>query len=353
MTDLPSASNDPGGRVVLEGVPRIGYHLHLCPFPGSLFACMQYIGDPCSYDFLMAVSGGAFRRFWNRDDGGNVDLMYLKPEPYQRVFRALGYAYDVVGTDDKAALITALKRSIAKGRPALGFGIIGPPECDIVAGYDRGGEVLIGFSYFQDSSIQGYYERDTWYERAAWASGIGFIVLGAKGSRPSERDVLVSTLEWAVDLARTPVRPGRPDHSTGLAAYEGWAAGLEIDADYPRDNAEVLRTRVMVHGDQAMMLEDRRSAARYLRGMVEKAPEAAEDLNAAAGLYDQVVDQMGGLWLWGSNMGPEVGQALVDRETRCGISRHIRAARDFEARAVQRVEKALKTLNGNAEGRSY
>ena len=77
-------------RVVLEGVPKIGFHVSLCPFVGSLAACLEYVGAPCSHDFLMGVSGAAFRRFWNRDDGGNVDLMYLAPEPYRRAFRAIG-----------------------------------------------------------------------------------------------------------------------------------------------------------------------------------------------------------------------------------------------------------------------
>ena len=32
-------------RVVLEGVPRAGYDIHLCPFPGSLYACLAYPGE--------------------------------------------------------------------------------------------------------------------------------------------------------------------------------------------------------------------------------------------------------------------------------------------------------------------
>jgi hypothetical protein len=67
---------------VLDGVPRIGFDVHMCPFPGSLYACLEYLGDPCDYDYLMGVTGAAFRRFWNRDDGGNIDLSYLGDEPF-------------------------------------------------------------------------------------------------------------------------------------------------------------------------------------------------------------------------------------------------------------------------------
>ncbi len=78
-------------RLVLAGVPRIGYDVHLSPFPGALYSWLQFMGDPADYDYLMGVTGACFRRLWNRDDGGNVDLMYLAPEPYARALRALGY----------------------------------------------------------------------------------------------------------------------------------------------------------------------------------------------------------------------------------------------------------------------
>src|SRR5512144_2186094 len=109
-------------RVVLEGVPKIGFHVNTNPFSGSLAACLEYLGAPRDYDYLMGVSGAAFRRFWNRDDGGNVDLMYLAPEPYVRAFRAIGRAYEVIPARDRDALVGALKKSIAAGKPVLGFG---------------------------------------------------------------------------------------------------------------------------------------------------------------------------------------------------------------------------------------
>ena len=77
-------------RAILEGVPRVGYDIHLCPFPGSLYACLQYLGDPRDYDYLMGVTGAPFRRLWNRDDGGNVDLSYFGDEPFRRVFEGPG-----------------------------------------------------------------------------------------------------------------------------------------------------------------------------------------------------------------------------------------------------------------------
>jgi RNA polymerase sigma factor (sigma-70 family) len=336
--------DDLGRRVrqVLEGVPRVGYDVHCCPFPGSLVACMAYLGDPCSYDYLMGVTGAAFRRLWNRDDGGNIDTMYFAPEPHARAFRALGYTWRAV-PKDKAEMTHAIRESIDRGIPAIAFGIIGPPEAGIVTGYDKEGQILLGFSYFQEHSQRGYYEKAGWFESVEGWGPYGLIVIGKKTDRPPERETLRSTLAWAVDLAHMP--GPRPDtHTCGLAAYESWAAGLEVDADYPAGDAKALGWRAMVHGDQTQMLDERKNGAGYLRSMVEVAPEVAAGLQAAAALYDQVAGEMPGVWKWGYSMGPEVGQGLADPALRRDIARHVRRAGELEARAVAELEKALTTL---------
>lgn len=331
-------------QAVLEGVPRIGYDVHLCPFPGSLYACMQYIGDPCDYDYLMGVTGAAFRRFWQRDDGGNIDLGYLAPEPDRRAFRALGYRYATVPRTDRAAMRAAIVESVGRGRPVIAFGIIGPPEAGIVVGYRTHGDVLVGYSYFQEGG-RDYYEQADWFARIAPGGPYGLITIGEKlPARPPEREIFADTLAWAIDLARRERRPEQPEHVSGLAAYQAWAEGMEVDADYPRRDRETLATRVMVHGDQTVMLGERRHAAAYLRSMAPVAPEAAGALAAAAAMYDAVAAYEDRVWHWGASMGPEVGVALANSITRRQIAQAIRQAGAEEARAVAELERALALM---------
>lgn len=113
------------------------------------------------------------------------------------------------------------------------------------------------------------------------------------------RDILASSLQWAVDLARTPARPNLPHNVSGLAAYEAWATGLEVDADYPADNPQIMETRAMVHCDQVVMLHERQRGAGFLRPMAEAVPEVAAEFTAAAALYDRVGDFAGQVWKWG------------------------------------------------------
>lgn len=350
---MPSPSAYPD-RLVLEGVPRIGFYRFLNPLCGSLHAWLEYAGDPAPYDYLMGVTGAPFRRTWNRDDGGNVDLMYF-PEPHTRVLSALGYSWQEVPRGDRAAFLDAVRESLAAGRPVIAFGIVGPPEACLITGYDRGGEVMIGWSFFQGmpdlagsvpTEANGYFAQANWYDASPTPAGLAALAIGERGARPEPREVLAASLAWVARLERTPLWETIPDHVCGLTAYEAWANGLAIDADFPAGDAQVLGLRAMVHGDQATMLEERRDAARYLRRMAEVAPEAAGALCAAADLYDATANEMSGVWRWGTDMGEEVGRGLTDRATRRAIAACVRRAGQTEGRAVEHLEEALALLEG-------
>lgn len=333
-------------RQILAGVPRIGFDIHLCPFPGTLDAYLKYVDDPQDYDYLMGISGAAFRRLWNRDDGGNVDLLHLGDEPFRRVFDALGYEWRKVPAD-REAMIQAIKASLAQGRPAIALGIIGSPEAGLVAGYAEDGAVLYGWSYFQDQR-ERYYEQRDWFETMSMNKdrSKSLILVGDRlPARPAAHEVLVASLEWALDLARTAHRPNLPEHLSGLAAYDAWADALEVDADYPANNGETMGARIVIHGDQYVMIEERHEAARFLRRMKRVAPRAAADhLEAAAALYNQIGDSVTLLWPWPIDPGAGAMQALADARTRRALARHVRAARDKEAEALDHLERALAEL---------
>ncbi len=351
MTAVSAGDQQTQSRLVLEDVPRLGFDIHLCPFPGGLFSYLTYTGEEPDYDILMGTTGAAFRRFWNRDDGGNIDLSYLGDEPFRRVFWALGYTWEKVPAE-RDAMLAGIKKSLAQGKPAISFGLIGPPEAGLVTGYDEDGEVLHGWSYFQNwpeyhQPSDAYYTARDWFETMDRHAGKGLILVGDRLPRPEARELLVSTLAWAIDLERTAHRPDLPDHVAGLAAYDAWADALEIDADYPLDDPQTLFTRVMVHGDQCTMTIERHNGAAFLRKMRAALPDlpsaAVEHLETAADLYDGD-DRMSILWPWGYDMGEEAQQGLAQPDTRRAIATAIREIRAREARAVENLEQALEHL---------
>ena len=330
-------------KLILPNVPRIGFDIHMCPFPGSLYACLKHIDDLCDYDFLMSVTGAAFRRLWNRDDGGNVDLSYFREPPFQRVFDALGYEWKSYPVD-RESMLAGVCESLSRGIPAISFGILGPPEAGLVAGYDRGGEVLYGWSYFQDQN-QNYYEKRDWFETMDKNAFHGLIVLGNRtAARKSIREVIKPTLEWALDLALTVRRPERPDHISGLAAYDSWADALEIDADYPPLDAKTLEWRAMIYGDQSTMLWERHEAAVFLHKAAQDCPEAGEALDTAADLFEKVSGTISAIWPWGYSSNNEAIPGLIDPKVRRELAEAVRTAKTFEVQAVNELEKANRLL---------
>ncbi len=245
---------------ILEGVKRYSHEADcFCSFVASMKSILEYVGDPLDYDYVMGASGLAFRRFFQRHDGGNVDPMRLAPDSLQRTFWVLGYDYRVIShAEGRATMLEALKESTGKGIPVLATGIIGPPESGIVCGYSQGGHVLHGWSYFQDPSIDGYYARPDWYENAQWWHSVGLILLGDKlpGPLPSKREVLEATLPWVIQLERETEHPGVPDHVAGLAAYDCWADDLDAGIDYASDDPDVAQMRHWVGMDEAVMVHE-------------------------------------------------------------------------------------------------
>jgi hypothetical protein len=340
-------------HLVLEDVPRLGFDIHMSPFPGSLFSYLTYIGEPADYDIIMGTTGAAFRRFWNRDDGGNIDLSYLGDEPFRRVFRALGYAWEQVPAE-RDAMVAGIKKSLAQGKPAIAFGIIGPPEAGLVTGYDEDGAVLHGWSYFQNwpeyhQPSDAYYTTRDWFETMDKHAGKGLILVGDKLQPPEARELLLSSLSWAIDLERTAHRVEVPDHTAGLAAYDAWADALEVDADYPADDPDVLGVRVMVHGDQCTMTIERHNGAAFLRKMITAVPGLDADtvthLQTAAELFD-ADDGMSTLWpsSWGYDMGPDAQRGIAQPATRRAMAAVIREIRAREEEAVAHLEQALAAL---------
>jgi hypothetical protein len=193
----PSLSIEPL-RVVREGVPALSFYPHdgkveLCPFPACLKTCLEFLDERVPYEYLMGVSGAAFRLLWNPEgwDGGNVDTLVMAEdplEPHHHAFAAVGYGHEFLANPDyvQAPALTKqfkafadrptfLRRIVSslrdQRRPVLAFGVVGPPECSIITGYDEGGEVLIGRSFFQDipefhptgeQEPAGYFRKRNW-----------------------------------------------------------------------------------------------------------------------------------------------------------------------------------------------
>jgi hypothetical protein len=191
MTTL-SKSDHLTDRMVLENVPRVNFYEGgpRCPedicLPSVLRAIMEYLDDPdygcnkcpsrtpnckvpCSYSFFVGVTGAGFFLSWKDGwHGDNTAAFYLDADATameKRSFKALGYSFEWLIPDQRDQFISPIADSLQRGMPVISYGIIGPPEAGLITGYDEGGEVILGWNFFQnfepgiEKEPSGYYRK--------------------------------------------------------------------------------------------------------------------------------------------------------------------------------------------------
>jgi len=341
---------------VLEGVSDLRYDRTDLTLVGALMSLLEFIGDDVSKDYVMGVSGGAFKLLWHpKWCPSSGDLALLGEEPIRRVFRAIGRDYEMVmraeGGARDAELRQRLVESINHGRPVLAFGVVGPETC-IVAGYEENGTVALGHSYFHDGS-QGYFRKGNWWEGAGPFDEVGefghgcegVVIVGEKVKTPGPREVLREALDWAVELIRAPERGG---YVSGLAAYDEWAAALQRDEDFPAGDLEALDFKCLVNANvvTCVLREARASAAGFLREMARDGVPGRDDLMAAAVAYQEEAD----IIVEAEKVAPyswhpeERRLQMADPELRARLAGLVLQAKEKDERAVWLLERALKEI---------
>jgi len=357
---------DKQAKKILEGVDRIAWGVTACLcFPGSAKAVMHYLGEDITDDYAMGISGGAFSMYWGVPwSPANSDLLIIGEEPVRRTFDALGYTHILIPkwnqedpTQMKELFRKTIVDSINREHPVIAKGVVGPPECCVITGYDKHGDVLHGWSYYQGVSAyyQGntecYFTKDKWYENC-----YGLIVIGQKKPKPPLRQTLQNTLEWAIRLARTPefllFPEGNPERFTsGLAAYDAMAEALLRDEDFPAGNLDVLTSRCVPISNDGIPLtsEKRKSATRFLNDIANKGFPGADQLRKAAKAYEQetqILDRTATMAPY--TYAPEEERLkLADPKRRRQISRLVLQAKLHEETAVRHLETALEELVKN------
>lgn len=379
-------------RAVLENVPRVHFYEggKRCPediiIPSVVRAVLEYLGDEdygckhcpvrvqackvfCTYSFLVGVSGAAAFLSWKEGwHGDNVALFYMSDDPgavERHIFEAIGYAYEAVmkeaGRDNEAVFRQHITESIDRGVPVLGYGVIGPPEPSIITGYDEGGDVLIGWSFFQnfpefnagvEFEPSGYFRKRDWFKDTE-----NLLIIGEKRPKPSLPEISRDTLRWLLKVTRTPMvrpEPDAPEHywqrHNGLVAYDAWADHLLRDAEWPADDETTLRAHHRIHEDAiGAVAEARWYGAVFLAEIAEhfaagpgKPGKTEHVLHAAAG-YAAEHDLMWQVWDLAGGIGnPDAFRALADPAKRRAMAEIVHQARDKDAEAADHMEQALQ-----------
>jgi hypothetical protein len=360
-------------RQVLAHVPRVGFYPDMrrhdpqrgpedIIFPSCMRAIMEYLGHP-EYDYVhfVGVTGAGFYLNWK--DGWHADntaIYWMAPmdehlKLFEYAFESTGYEMDLAQIKggesiDETEARHRIIASINAGKPILSHGIVGPPETCVIAGYDEGGDVLIGWSFFQSCACwckgveyepNGMFRKRNWYPEAFDLFGTG-----RRGEPLAPKTVRRRSLEWAVKVVRTAETwEGRANN--GLAAYDAWAAHLLRDEDITPDGAVpagFTETPFSVHDDAVgTVAEGRHYASEYLIRVAQAEIKMRADLLKAAGCYSREHDLMWEIWdcCGGNGRSPRHVERFADPATRRRIVELIRQAKCEDEQAIAHIELAL------------
>jgi len=362
-------------RLVLEGVPRVAFYAggprcpEDIPYASCLRAVAEYLhelpgfqhldwhtaGSPilCAYAWYLGLTGQAFSNVW--EPGwlpGNGDIRYIAADPAEPLVRgleAIGRPGAIYVRGQRWAEEGTLRRELAAcltaGRPAIGIGLAGPPEPALITGYDEGGDVLIGWSFFQDMpEFNGglSFEPGGEFRARDWFRSLEALILpGERAEIPPLQEQVHRALRSALEHIRTPMLAGR---HTGLAAYDAWASHLLRDADFDVDDPALLYERFTVH-DQSVgnIAEFRWYGAVFLsEAACAGVPRDADLLRAAACMAEEHA-LMWQVWELVSGIGrePEKALKLAEPQVRRDIAEVLRASRDRCAEMARLLERAL------------
>lgn len=340
-----------GKKVYIEGVRKVSWDTgEVCEFASALTAALACLGEDVPYYYVMGASGVAFR--FTLDPGqwepGNYSIRNISADPYEpirRAFEAVGYEWTLHEKGSKAEDMARITTSIDGGTPVLAFGVVGPSDCCIVTGYDEDGEVLLGWSTYQnipdDHNVPhdptGYFRKPGWHDNLP-----GYMVIGNKVARRPLHEMYLDALHWAVHLARTP-RVGR--NYAGLAGLRLWAEEMTDPRYFPEGDEDVLGWRYLSTSINMTMLNDHRSAAPFLRQAAEQLPDLAPALLLAADEYTEACRLRNSLDQYiKEDFSPEALRGIADASARQAYARILVQIYDEEEKAIGQIGRALELL---------
>ena len=214
-------------RTIVEGLQKVrwGAGINENSVLGALAAALQAIGEPVSYEYLMGVSGAAFRLQMAQPEwcpsAPNATCGF---DCKSEAIAALNYEVVPIGVkaDDPASVERArqaVMESVRNGVPAVYVSY----EDSLFVGYESKGEIMLLRPYAAGSD--GYVPMKDW----PWEVGI----LRRKATAPDRAGAIARSLDLAVKLANMEQSEG---YACGFRAYRLWIEQLR-DASrfrYPR-----------------------------------------------------------------------------------------------------------------------
>lgn len=331
--------NHEDDRVWLEGIEGFGFEDYGSSVHGAQAKILEALGTPLSYEYLLGISGLAFRMQVFKDA-----LCPSSPHSccgYMCVSRSTTSnpwnikIYEVKSEDAEKVqeLRDAVKESIDRGFP-LQYGSI---EDGIIIGYQKNGEEWLCYDPLRQNGKKIVIETEI-----PWGV-LEFVSM--KDSLPSKNELAVESLKQAVEMAR---QKDADEYWLGFRAWEEYIKYLQK----LNENNELIKKDDMMGNAwiYECLISYRLNAVNYLRGLSQGFYEDVElCLLNAADFYEKMVtekllDEQGCFtdfvpYPWMKNKEEAWTNKMREEE----ISR-LQEALVWEKKAIAEIEKALAKI---------
>jgi hypothetical protein len=333
-----------GDRLWLEGVKGWSFREKQSSVHAAQEAVMRAAGEDVTYDYLLGVSGLAFRMQISKK-------AFCPSSPHSfcgyrcvaRSREALPWQVQVFEmkpdeTEKVRAARQAVVDSIERGVPVQ----YGNEEDGIIIGYQRKGEEWICLHPLRHRGQKSFIATQ-------WPWGVA-VFTQRKPHVPVRRELALGALRQAVKMAHT---DDAETYCVGFKAWDDYIGRLKaMDTADEKTKSEALLGNAWVY---ECLASYRASAARYLREITREleAPVAAH-LAQAARLYEQISSEIlrdaqhDTASIAPYPGGPEAGK-LWTAERRCEQVRRLEAALPLERDAIAALEMAIRRTTDRPE----
>ena len=276
-------------KCILKGIRRLSWGEGMeCPWAGSLYAALQYMGEDYTYHQIMGMSGACYRVcFLDVWDYSCTDALvtfdYATP-----LYKAIGYSFQIVERlekQERKAERLAIKRDIQNGKPVLAINLRIAAEWGVITGYTDSGNQFLCRTYFDKDVFddlekgEGQNEEE---KRIIFEDNEGYLFndfwpfliihFGEKRDMPPSPEILKVSLTTLIDSFHAKECRG---YHQGKEAYESWIKALLRESDFQleTDKENALRRLNINDAMLCNLIDARGAAALWLRDNTVLLPE--------------------------------------------------------------------------------
>jgi AraC-like DNA-binding protein len=255
-------------------------------FCSCMHSVMSALNESESFDFsfFAGVTGDLFIQLWCEPKWQYNDsyssVCRDSQVPVRVAFDACGYDYEYIYEDEirknKPEYVRKIVDSIDKGYPVLTFGIVGPPICSIICGYDENGDILIGWSQFtdeakQDNPMDCVVSDNYFSKRYGLDNSKALIFFSKKKNTPP---VAESIRKSILNISKQALLPPAENVRFGKQAFDSWADSLLCDEDFKDES--MLSRPLDTYGSCMVMVG---TNMHYVQQYLTRASELCADIS--------------------------------------------------------------------------